>query len=102
MQAIKGLKCVYLLSTQSWAIEFAIEGEADAKRIAVPGPDHVETFLDAFDQSTESWFDQAEGEVVFDFQYTGLDDDEFDDDEVIDDEDEEDDEAEPASKKEKQ
>lgn len=102
MQAIKGLKCVYLLATQSWAIEFAVEGESEVKRIPIPGPEHVETFLDAFDQSTESWFDPAAKEVVFDFQYTGLDDDEFDDDEVIDDEDEEDDEDEAASKKEKQ
>lgn len=77
--------CIYASKAQSWTIELTLDGDKPARtRLTLRGPEHVETFLDAFDDCDRALYDEASGEVRFVFD--------GDEEEDADDEDNEDDE----------
>jgi hypothetical protein len=87
MAAVTGLKCIYDTATKNWAVELSLDGETGAKRFGVPGPDHVEAFVESFEEASSVSFDPASGEVSFDFLYAeDADEDEESADEESDDE----------------
>lgn len=97
MLAVVTVTAVYDIDSQAWAIEMGLDGEPYVKRFTIRGPEHMETFLDAWDDCEFALFDPKTGEIRFVFD--DIEEDEEEDDEFVEDEDEEeeeDEEAEPA------
>ena len=100
MRTIRSFKCVYAIGRQAWAIVLDLD-EGEEKRLDMEAA-KVPIFLQAFDDATEAFYDEAADEVVLTFEYADLDHDEDDfddeDDDLDDDEDEDDEDAgSPAS-----
>jgi hypothetical protein len=93
MKTIKGLRSVYGLANGTWSMVLALE-DGEERRFDLAGPEHVETFIECFEQATDAVVDTTAGEVVFSYAYADLDSDEEDEDEDddLDDEDDEEDE----------
>lgn len=68
MIPITRVVCIYAPQGQSWAVELTLAGATPAKkRLTLRGPEHVETFLDAYDDCDQAHLDPATGEVRFVF-----------------------------------
>jgi hypothetical protein len=93
MKTIKGLRSVYGLANGTWSMVLTLEG-GEERRFDLAGPEHVETFIECFEQATDAVVDTTAGEVVFSYAYADLDsdEDEEDEDDDLDDEDDEEDE----------
>jgi hypothetical protein len=74
--------CIYASKAQAWAVELTLDGDGPSKtRLTLRGPEHMETFLDAFDDCDQALFDPASGEVRFVFDGDDVDEEDEDDDE---------------------
>lgn len=91
MKTIKGLRSVYGLANGTWSMVLALE-DGEERRFDLAGPEHVETFIECFEQATDAVVDTTAGEVVFSYAYADLDADDEDEDDDLDDEDDEEDE----------
>jgi DNA-directed RNA polymerase subunit delta len=96
MATILGLKAIYDTRNMAWAIELALDGEPGSHRFKVANGEEVESFLEAFEESTDARYDPASGEVAFAFEYAF---DDEDDDREDDEEDEDEEREAPASSK---
>lgn len=68
MIPITRVVCIYAPQGQSWAVELTLAGATPVKkRLTLRGPEHVETFLDAYDDCDQAHLDPATGEVRFVF-----------------------------------
>lgn len=86
MAPITRVVCVYAAKTQSWAVELSLDGPSPSKtRLTLRGPEHVETFLDAFEDCDHALYDETSGEVRFVFD--GEDEDEGEEEDEADDDD---------------
>ena len=93
MKTIKGLRSVYGLANGTWSMVLALE-DGEERRFDLAGPEHVETFIECFEQATDAVVDTTAGEVVFSYAYADLDSDEEDEDDDLDDEDDDEDDEE--------
>lgn len=90
MIPITRVVCIYAPQGQSWAVELTLAGATPTKkRLTLRGPEHVETFLDAYDDCDQAHLDPATGEVRFVFDGEA-DESSQDDEEEAEREDEED------------
>lgn len=76
MLAIQGLKCIYDTTGRGWAMEIALEGENATKRFELDGPEDAEMLIEAFEDSSTSYFDPMTGEISFAYEYAEHSDDE--------------------------
>ena len=97
MVTILGLKAIYDTRNMGWAIELALDGEPETHRFSVGKGEEVESFLEAFEESTDARYDPASGEVAFAFEYA-FDDEDDSEEEDEEEHDEEEEKAPPASK----
>lgn len=98
MITILGLKAIYDTKNMGWAIELALDGEPHSHRFKVGNGEEVESFLQAFEESTDARYDPDSGEVNFAFEYAFDHEDDDREEEEEDEEDEDEDEAPSASK----
>ncbi|MFZ4532253.1 MAG: hypothetical protein ACOYOJ_10615 [Alsobacter sp.] len=100
MKTIKGLRSVYGLANRTWSMVLTLEG-GEERRFDLDGPEHVETFIECFEQATDAVVDTTAGEVVFSYAYADLDADEDDEDDDDEDDAEEDEESDDRKDKDK-
>ena len=73
MKTIVAVKLIYQTKAQDWAVEISLEDGA-VHRFPISAGEQASTVIRAFEGSSAANFDEATGEIVFDYDPLKLDD----------------------------
>jgi hypothetical protein len=73
MKAILAIRLIYQTKDQDWAVEISLD-DNETHRFPIAAGEQANTVIRAFEGSSTAEFDEASGEIVFNYDPVKLDD----------------------------